>query len=171
MLRVPRQPRALVRVTGANIGRCHHSSNCCHCWPAGSSMNLVSENTTFLGTILLQKDTFTSFILVKGLHGDKGNSNYPIYHLSNCQSAITSNSTYQVARDRMAPESSTFGAFAHRVVYHTNAFYPAIAQKNSGCQGKERMIHCVRLVRQFIFYSLTTWQGLAKVRSKSDQMY
>jgi hypothetical protein len=113
-------------------------------------MNLVSENTTFFGTILLQKDTFSSFILVKDLHGDKGNLNYPIFPLSNCQPAIAPNSTYQVTRDRMAPESSTFGAFAHRVVYHTNAFYPAIAEKNSSCQAKERMIHCVRLVRHFI---------------------
>jgi len=92
-------------------------------------MNLVSENTTFLGTILLQKDTLSSFIVVKGLHGDKGDSNYHTYLLSKCQSAITSNATYPVAKDHMAPQSSTFGAFAHRVVYHTNAFYPAIGQK------------------------------------------
>jgi hypothetical protein len=92
-------------------------------------MNLVSENTTFLGTILLQKDTFSSFILVKGLHGDKGDSNYHIYLLSNCRSAIAPNSTYQVARGRMAPENSTFGASVRRVVYHINMFYPAIGQK------------------------------------------
>jgi len=54
-------------------------------------MNLVSENTTFLGINLLQKDTFSSFIVVKGLHGDKGDSNYHLYLLSNCQSAIASN--------------------------------------------------------------------------------
>ena len=71
----------------------------------------------------------------------------------------------------MVPESSTFGASAYNVVYLTNVFYPAIAQKNSGCQGKERMIHCVRLVRPFICTLLITCQGLAKVRSKSDQMY
>lgn len=56
-------------------------------------MNLVSENITFLGTILLQEDTFSSSIVVKGLHRDKGDSNYHIYLLSNCQLAIASNST------------------------------------------------------------------------------
>ena len=92
-------------------------------------MSLVSENTTFLGINLLQKDTFSSFIVVKGLHGDKGDSNYHIFLLSNCQSAIVPNSSHQVARDHMAPESSTFGASVRRVVYHINMFYPAIRQK------------------------------------------
>jgi len=34
-----------------------------------------------IGTSLLQKDTFISFIVVKGLYGDKGDSNYHIYPL------------------------------------------------------------------------------------------
>jgi len=50
----------------------------------------------------------------------------------------------------MVPENSTFGASVRRVMYHVNMFYSAIEQRNSGCQAKERMIHCVRLVRHFI---------------------
>src|SRR5215510_6787217 len=51
---------------------------------------------------------------------------------------------------RIAPKNSTFGASAYNVVYHVDMFFSAIAQRNSGCQAKERMIHCFRLVGHFI---------------------
>src|SRR3981081_2778465 len=35
-----------------NTQRCHDHLNCCHYWPADSSMNLAPQNAGFLGTMI-----------------------------------------------------------------------------------------------------------------------